>query len=80
MRSVGTFEGKTHFSELVARAEQGEIIIVTRNGRPVAQIGPITPDRGAKLTAAAAVEALLASHHRLEGVTIRELIDDGRRS
>jgi prevent-host-death family protein len=80
MRSVGTFEGKTHFSELVAQAEQGETIIVTRNGRPVAQLGPIAPDCSVKLTAAAAVEELLASNHRLEGIKIRELIDDGRRS
>lgn len=39
--SVSIYEGKTHFSELVARAEDGEETIVTRHGRPVARIAPL---------------------------------------
>jgi prevent-host-death family protein len=42
MESVGLFEAKTHFSELVARAEQGEEVIITRHNKPVAKIVPIT--------------------------------------
>jgi prevent-host-death family protein len=38
--SVGAFEAKTHFSELLARAEQGENILITRRGQPVARLVP----------------------------------------
>ena len=37
-QTIGLFEAKTHLSELVARAEQGEEVIITRNARPVAQL------------------------------------------
>jgi prevent-host-death family protein len=40
-QSIGLFEAKTHLSELVARAEQGEEVIITRHNRPVAKIVPV---------------------------------------
>jgi prevent-host-death family protein len=43
---VSIYEGKTHFSELVARAEGGEEIVVTRHGRPVARIAPLGAPSG----------------------------------
>src|SRR5438552_5836805 len=39
--TVGAYEAKTKFSELIARAEKGESFVVTKNGRPVARISPI---------------------------------------
>jgi prevent-host-death family protein len=39
-RSIGAYEAKTRFSELIARAEQGESFLVTKSGRPVARITP----------------------------------------
>ena len=39
--SVGAYEAKTKFSELIARAEKGESFVVTKNGRPVARIVPV---------------------------------------
>jgi prevent-host-death family protein len=38
--TVGAYEAKTKFSELIARAEKGESFVVTKNGREVAQIKP----------------------------------------
>lgn len=43
MESIGLFEAKTHLSELVARAEQGEELIITRHNKPVAKLVPIGP-------------------------------------
>lgn len=45
MTTVNVYEAKSSFSKLLARAEAGETIIVARNGRPVAQFGPIQPRR-----------------------------------
>lgn len=38
---VNIHEAKTHFSRLVERAERGEEIVVARDGRPVAKLGPL---------------------------------------
>ena len=37
---VGSFEAKTHFSQLIERAMQGEVIFITRRGKPVAKLVP----------------------------------------
>ena len=41
MESIGLFDAKTHLSELVARAERGEEVIITRHNKPVAKIVPL---------------------------------------
>lgn len=43
MESVGIRELKQNASEVVARAEKGETITITVQGRPVAKIVPINP-------------------------------------
>jgi len=37
---IGAFEAKTHFSELLAKVHEGTLFIVTKHGKPVAQLGP----------------------------------------
>ena len=44
---IGSFEAKTHFSALLEKAQQGTVFVVTKRGRPVAQLGP-TERRGAR--------------------------------
>lgn len=39
---VGMHQAKTQLSQLVERALAGETVVLTRNGRPVAQIVPYT--------------------------------------
>lgn len=41
METVSVYEAKADFSQLLRRAEDGECIIVSRHGRPIAQIGPV---------------------------------------
>jgi prevent-host-death family protein len=41
MSEVSIAEAKAKFAALVSRAEAGEQIVVTRNGRPVACLGPL---------------------------------------
>lgn len=51
MESIGLFEAKTHLSELVARAERGEEVVITRHNKPVAKlvpVGEVSPDLVAK--------------------------------
>jgi prevent-host-death family protein len=46
---VNIHQAKTQLSRLVARAEQGERIIIARAGKPVAQLGPAKPQRRASV-------------------------------
>ena len=41
MTEVSIAAAKAKFAALVSRAEAGERIVVTRNGRPVACLGPL---------------------------------------
>ena len=76
MRTVGIFEAKTHFSALIEEARSGEVIVVTKNGEPVAKIVPIEERRSER---SEAMRRILGTKARLDGLSIRELIEDGRR-
>lgn len=39
-------DARNNLSRLVARAEAGEEIVISRRGTPVAKIVPVTPKRG----------------------------------
>ena len=41
MAQVGMHEAKTKLSQLVARAQAGEDVVIARNGRPVARLVPV---------------------------------------
>ena len=43
-RTVQVSELEGAAARAVARAREGEVTVVTANGRPVASIGPVTPD------------------------------------
>jgi len=44
MKSVGTFEAKTHLTYLLERVAKGERITITNRGRPVAMLVPLEAD------------------------------------
>lgn len=48
MKAVNMHEAKTHLSRLVARAEQGEEVVIARAGRPVVRLVPV-PAKGKRL-------------------------------
>lgn len=41
MSTVSAYEAKTHLPRLIRAVEQGETIVITRHGRPVARLVPI---------------------------------------
>ncbi|MFZ5556242.1 MAG: type II toxin-antitoxin system Phd/YefM family antitoxin [Pseudomonadota bacterium] len=45
MEFINIHQAKTQLSRLVERAEAGEEIIISRAGKPVARIVPLTPAR-----------------------------------
>jgi prevent-host-death family protein len=79
MQSVGSYEAKTHLPALLDRVAQGEQITITRHGVPVAMLvpaaGPSRPDVRETIRAMAEFR----KEHRLDGLSIREMIEQGRR-
>jgi len=43
MSTVNLATAKAQLSELISRAENGEEVVITRHGRPVASLVPTTP-------------------------------------
>ena len=81
MKTVGAFQAKTHLSQLLDQVEKGEVVTITRHGQPVAVLAPAALARPAKTG-----EQWLAEMKQLRKgitlggtVTIRQLIDEGRR-
>lgn len=40
MKSVSVYEAKTHLSQLLVEVERGEVVTITRSGKPVARLVP----------------------------------------
>ena len=80
MESIGLFEAKTHLSELVARAERGEEVVITRHNKPVARLVPMGRSNDAGLhQRLAALQALQGfAPIRVDVATVAELVRAGR--
>ena len=42
MSEIGAYEAKTHLPKLLERVEKGERFVITRHGRPVAELVPVS--------------------------------------
>ena len=45
MHQVSVHEAKTHLSRLLRRANNGEEVVITRSGQPVARLVPMAKER-----------------------------------
>lgn len=74
---MGEFEAKTHLSTLLDRVTAGERIVIERHGVPVAILQPAD---ASKRPVAETIEEIrrFRKAHRLDGLSIREMIDEGR--
>jgi prevent-host-death family protein len=77
--NVGMYEAKTRFASLIERVQKGEEITITKHGAPVAKISPI--ESSSQLSAKEIIAAMRETRKqcRLDGLSIREMIEEGRR-
>jgi prevent-host-death family protein len=80
METVGTFEAKTHLSELLDRVGKGETITITRHGIPAAMLVPVG-EAGKKLTHKEIVEGMRALRKRIkpDRMSVRKMVEERRR-
>ncbi|MCL2067513.1 MAG: type II toxin-antitoxin system prevent-host-death family antitoxin [Treponema sp.] len=80
-QQIGTFEAKTHFSQIIEKVESGADFIITRRGKPVAKIIPFKQEK--EMTFKEAIEKFKEFRKLYRGepgsFNIREAIEDGRK-
>jgi len=79
MKTVGTFEEKTHLNQLLKRVSKGETIRITRRGIPVAKLVPSEEGEPKDLKKVVREIRDIRKGASLGNSTIGELIDEGRR-
>jgi prevent-host-death family protein len=82
--SIGAFEAKTKFSELLERVGQGEEFTITQHEKPVARLVPFEKPSRVDLAALFEQMARFRAVHPLNpkglpNVSYRDLIDGGRK-
>lgn len=79
METVGAYQAKTHLARLLKKVARGETVTITKHGVPVAVLVPHPQSR--QLKPATAISSLREFRSRLtlDGVSVRELIEEGRR-
>ena len=79
MDQIGAFEAKNKLSALLERVEQGEEILITRRGKPVAKLVPAVPRPDRVAAREAARRILERSRSVMLGeLKIEDLIAEGR--
>jgi prevent-host-death family protein len=76
---VGVYDAKTRLAGLITQVEKGESVTITRHGKAVARLVPVEVKQ--EMTVSEALEAIdeFRKGHSLNGLSIREMIDEGRR-
>ncbi|MCY4386384.1 MAG: type II toxin-antitoxin system prevent-host-death family antitoxin [Desulfurellaceae bacterium] len=79
MIEVGTFEAKTHLSALLEKVSQGQEVLITKRGEPIARLVPA--QRSDRTQVAATIDTLFEFRKgmKLDGLDWQALRDTGRR-
>ena len=80
MRAVGAYEAKTHLSRLIDEVAHGERFAITKNGVPVAMLVPVPDSRKTDTREVIRQLKELRREVRLDGLSLREMIEEGRRA
>ena len=74
-------EANQNFSRLVADVEGGETVLITKNGRPVAEVRPVPEDRTSDPAWHAAYERLCAVLDAIpdDGYRVGEITEEDKR-
>ena len=80
MQTVGVFDAKNRLTSLLDQVEEGNEILITRRGKPVARLVPAEPgfDRDKARRAAEGLRQT-SKGLTLGGLSLKDLISEGRR-
>ncbi len=79
METVGAYKAKTHLPQLLKRVSKGEKITISKHGVPVATLQPPEAEQKRPVKKVIAELRAFRQKHALDGLSIREMIEEGRR-
>lgn len=80
VKSIGSFEAKTHLAALLDRVAKGERITITRHGIPAALLVPVT-ETESRLSHREVVAGMRELRKKVKPgkMSVKEMVDEGRR-
>jgi len=79
MKTVGAYEAKTHLPKLLDEVAAGEQITITKHGHPVALLTPLPKPISPDVSTVIQGLRTLRREMTLAGLSVREMIEEGRR-
>ena len=79
MRTVGANEAKTHLPQLIEEVTRGQKVAITKNGTPVALLVPVPSTQKPDVREVIRQMRELRRGITLGGLSLREMIEEGRR-
>ena len=81
MQIAGAYEAETKLSALLKKVDKGEVVTITRRGKPVAELRqPGMQDKADTNATIAAIRVHRKNFaHAFENVSVKELIEEGMR-
>jgi prevent-host-death family protein len=79
MDTVGAYEAKTHLTQLLERVARREKIMITKHGVPLATLQSADPSKRTPKHEVIDQRKRFRNGHRLKGLSIRDMIAEGRR-
>jgi prevent-host-death family protein len=70
--TISSYEAKTQLPRLIRAAERGETVIITRHGKPVAQLGPVQDRRREEI--AEVIERMKRARAKRPRVSVDEIL------
>lgn len=74
MPDIGAYDAKTHLPKLLERVERGERFVITRHGKPVAELIPVSVRDTAAIARALADVRAVRQHLARRGVRLRNVL------
>ena len=79
MSEIGAFEAKTNLPQLLKRVQAGERFVITRHNHPVAELIPFRERDSGRIRDAIDDLKAFRKTHDLGGISVRQMIEEGRR-
>jgi prevent-host-death family protein len=77
MAEIGAYEAKTHLPKLLERVEKGERFVITRHGRPIAELTPIADRDAARIRQAVGEMRSVRKGLARRGVRLKDVLRPG---
>jgi len=79
MLTIGSYEAKTHLSDLLRKVGEGERITITKHGVPIARLVPFSDGPNIDLDQVVRDLKEFGKEHSLGGLSLQDMIHEGHK-